>query len=318
MSLSVALCTYNGEKYLAAQLDSIAAQSRLPDELVVCDDGSTDATVDILQAFADAAPFPVRIRRNPVNLRSTANFAQAIELCTGDIITLADQDDVWHAGKLAALADELEAQPAAALAFSDADLVDETLRPMGCRAWQAIGLSRRKQQLLAQGDAHRVFLSQYVVTGATMAFRRQYLGLLLPIPTDWVHDAWIAMLLAAVAPMRLIARPLIDYRQHAAQQIGLRWRGPVGLFRLALSLRNFDFQRLHDQYRQAYERLRGESRADPRFVAGLEDKLAHLERRIRVRRARWTGLPALASEVARGNYGRYSYGWKSVIQDLFF
>ena len=99
-TISVAMCTYNGEKYLREQLESIALQTRLPAELVICDDRSTDSTSEIIRNFADSAPFPVRFNLNPVNLGGatkgiTKNFEQASRLCTGDLIAFCDQDDVW-------------------------------------------------------------------------------------------------------------------------------------------------------------------------------------------------------------------------------
>jgi len=106
-TVSVALCTYNGAAYLGEQLDSIVAQSRPPDELVVCDDGSTDGTVGLLQAFVPEAPFPVRLYRNERNRGFAKNFERAISLCTGDFIALSDQDDVWKPEKLARLATAL-------------------------------------------------------------------------------------------------------------------------------------------------------------------------------------------------------------------
>lgn len=101
LSISVAMCTYNGSAFLQEQLDSIAAQTRLPDELVICDDGSSDSTVDIVERFAHGVSFRVQLFRNPQNLGSTRNFEQAMRLCTGDLIALSDQDDVWMPEKLA-------------------------------------------------------------------------------------------------------------------------------------------------------------------------------------------------------------------------
>src|SRR5258706_6945784 len=99
-TFSVAMCTCNGAAYLADQLESIAAQSRLPDELVVRDDASVDDTPAVIQAFAARAPFPVRFERNADRLGSTRNFDGAIAACTGDLIALSDQDDVWHQDKV--------------------------------------------------------------------------------------------------------------------------------------------------------------------------------------------------------------------------
>src|ERR1019366_197610 len=95
--ISVALCTYNGERFLSQQLASIGKQTRLPDELVVCDDSSTDRTVAIVREFAASVSFPVRVFENQRNLGSAANFERAIRLCDGDLIALSDQDDIWYA-----------------------------------------------------------------------------------------------------------------------------------------------------------------------------------------------------------------------------
>ena len=89
--LSIALCTYNGAQFLPAQLESMAAQTRLPDELVVCDDQSTDGSVEIIKSFAHHAPFAIRLEINAKNLGSTKNFEKAIGLCRGEIIGLSDQ-----------------------------------------------------------------------------------------------------------------------------------------------------------------------------------------------------------------------------------
>ncbi len=90
---SVAMCTFNGGRFLAEQLESIASQTRLPYELVACDDHSTDDTIAILKAFQANAPFPVQIVQNAMRMGSTRNFDQAIGMCSGDFIALCDQDD---------------------------------------------------------------------------------------------------------------------------------------------------------------------------------------------------------------------------------
>ena len=135
MKFSVALATYNGARYLPAQLASLAAQTVMPGELVACDDGSTDGTVAVLERFASDAPFPVRLFRNPVNLGSTANFAQAVGLCTGDGIFLCDQDDLWHPHKLARFAAAFDADPAVGLVASDLELIDAGGQDLGRRVW---------------------------------------------------------------------------------------------------------------------------------------------------------------------------------------
>src|SRR3989339_673267 len=100
MNISIAMCTYNGEKYIEQQLNSFLTQTILPNELVICDDCSKDKTIEILQEFSKKAKFPVRIYLNEKNLGSTKNFEKAIGLSKGDIIFCSDQDDVWHNQKI--------------------------------------------------------------------------------------------------------------------------------------------------------------------------------------------------------------------------
>src|SRR4030095_5004546 len=97
---SIAMCTYNGARYIAEQLESIAAQTYPPGEIIVCDDASTDNTLEIVKDFASRASMPVRVFVNEENSGSTRNFSKAIGLCGGDLIALSDQDDFWLANKL--------------------------------------------------------------------------------------------------------------------------------------------------------------------------------------------------------------------------
>src|ERR1700733_5344548 len=130
------MCTYNGERYLREQLDSITSQTMLPAELIICDDGSVDSTLKIAEDFAHSSPFKVRVQRNSKNLGVTKNFEQAICLSSGEFIALCDQDDVWYPQKLAALSAKLSANPLAGGVFSNADLIDENSRPLGKELWQ--------------------------------------------------------------------------------------------------------------------------------------------------------------------------------------
>ena len=132
-TISVALCTYNGARYLQQQLESIAGQTRRPDEVVVCDDGSGDSTMEFVRSFAKTATFHVRVYQNDRVLGVTKNFDQAIGYCTGDMIALSDQDDVWHPQKLVRMEQAFAASPRVGAVFWDAEVVDSELRPLGHR-----------------------------------------------------------------------------------------------------------------------------------------------------------------------------------------
>src|SRR5947209_2797042 len=196
MRISVALCTYNGSKYLKEQLDSIASQSLLPDELVICDDGSLDATESIVRAFEKTALFKVVFLRNEKNLGSTLNFEKAISCCSGDLIALCDQDDLWLPLKLEKLTAAIEADARIGGAFSDALLIDGSGRDLASTLWSQVQYipDRNSTDL-----DRKTLLRHNVVTGATMMFRSSLRPMLMPIPRQWVHDGWLAWMLVLKA-----------------------------------------------------------------------------------------------------------------------
>ncbi len=218
--ISVALCTFNGQRFLAEQLSSIRQQNRLPDELVVCDDGSTDRTVEILRRFATSVPFPVRVIQNEHNLGSTKNFEKAISLCSGELIALSDQDDIWAPDRLERSEQEFLRNPQTGMVFSDAEIIDDQGQPIGQRLWQSFQFTpERRFQVLA--GKYELLVKYRFVTGATVMFRSRLRDRFLPIPAEWVHDEWMAAMLPAFSDLRPIDEPLIRYRSHSFQQLGV-------------------------------------------------------------------------------------------------
>src|SRR5690349_5613283 len=142
------MCTYNGAEFLPAQWESILAQSRKPDEIVVCDDGSADETRGLLEKFAAESSIPVTLRFNEKNLGSVKNFEQAIRLCSGDVIALSDQDDVWRNDKLQTIETAFDKSPKVGLVFSDAEIVDQNLKPLGRGMWSEVCFEPYKRKLV--------------------------------------------------------------------------------------------------------------------------------------------------------------------------
>jgi len=222
VKISVALCTYNGESHLDQQLQSVAAQTRLPDELVVSDDASTDHTAAIVEAFTQTAPFPVRLEINQENIGSSRNFDRAISRCAGDIIALCDQDDVWLPHKLKTTESMFVDDPEVGLVFGDGVVVNSELSDTGVRLWDlTFPLSARR--LFAEDKALAALSRYNVITGATMAFRARFRSLFLPIPEveSLLHDGWISLIIAGHAKLAMLPEPIIKYRRHARQQVGL-------------------------------------------------------------------------------------------------
>jgi hypothetical protein len=323
LTFSVALCTYNGGAYLPDQLASLAAQSRLPDELVVRDDASGDDTPAVVQAFAARAPFPVRFERNAVRLGSTRNFDGAIAACTGDLIALSDQDDVWRPDKLSALERRFHESPGVGLVFSDADLVDAALNPIGARLWTGIGFDSRRRRFWRARGALTALVPGRIVTGATMAFRSTFRALVLPTPegiAPMIHDGWISLAIAAVAGVAFIEEPLVAYRQHGTQQIGAHESfdarprlGPIA------SAAHVNAYSMHIASLGALQERLAAGRAGPEGVAAasrIAPILRHFETRANLPSRRLDRLPLVLRELASRRYHDYGNGVRSLIKDL--
>lgn len=233
-TVSVALATYNGARYIDEQLDSLLAQTAPPFELVVSDDGSTDDTLARMRAFAARAPFPVRILDKTVRLGFADNFLHAAEQCRGDLIVFCDQDDVWQPGKIAVARDRIIAD-GSLLTMHRLELVDAELNHIG---------------IYDQGIAGDTVFEPlgidpyYVGSGNSMLFRRELLQVFPRVgrPTQpgetrqMGHDHWLYVLAAALGRVSHIAEPVLRYRQH-----GNNWGGitvPSRLARLRRILAN--------------------------------------------------------------------------------
>lgn len=317
-TISIAMCTFNGAAWVGDQLRSIALQSRLPDELIVCDDCSTDATRQIIQRFADQAPFRVQMNNNTQRLGVSDNFSKAIQACNGSMIALCDQDDTWDADKLQRLESRLLDHPHLGMVFSNANLVDEQLRPLGVRLWDTLYLDDLQRGRLTNGQAVRVLTRTNVVTGATMMFRRELKEMILPIPACWVHDAWIALMASAVAQVGMLDDALVDYRQHPRQQIGARKTTIWEQIRMGLAMDRDYFRQEALRWQSAYQRLL-ENRHRLRYPRDLQrvaEKARFAMDRYRMRidpQQRWSSI---GRHWTDGRYAEMAWGWKSLLQDL--
>ncbi len=319
LSISIAMCTFNGSRFLRSQLESIRAQTRLPDELVICDDRSDDDTVQIVEDFAKVCSFPVHLVLNTSNLGSTKNFEQSISLSTADIVALADQDDVWYPHKLETLLQAFSQDDDLLAVFSDADVIDDEALPLGERLWTSFGFSPHEVSMFGRDAALHVLVKHPVVTGAAMAFRRNMFDHVRPLPPTHVHDEWIAFLVAARGRILPISEPLLKYRRHSSQQLG------PGTFTIAEAA-----ARAKATPREAYAREINKFRGLQTFIAAhkesfplhalahdlLEAKIRHLRYRSQLPSSKIARLPQVLRETLTGRYWRFSAGWKSVAKDL--
>jgi len=235
------------------------------------------------------------------------------------MVVLADQDDIWYPQKLNRMEQEFRRSPEVVAVFSDADLIDEHSTPEGARLWDSIEFNRREQGAFGRGKALDVLVKHPVVTGATMAFRMDIFPLITPIVHGYVHDHWLSLLLAARGKILAIPEPLMQYRRHAAQQLG---PGPLNLrARIARSIRvGADSYRNEirswDQMRRALDERRKDLPQAEYAINRIDEKIALLRHRVRLSRTRIARIPVVFWQALSGNYWRYAMGWKSIAKDL--
>lgn len=221
MKISVAMCTYNGEKFLREQIDSILIQSQKVDEIIVCDDGSTDATIAILKEYAKNNIGLFKIFENEINLRSVKNFEKAIGLCTGDIIFLSDQDDVWMPNKVAKYAAYFEKNKSIKAIASNGNYIDElSVIHQKYAVWDGPEFLKEKGVTFNYFDL--ISKVGNLATGASMAFKKEILPKILPFPiiNNFHHDEWIALMTAKDDEFVLLPEKYFSYRIHDNQQVG--------------------------------------------------------------------------------------------------
>ncbi len=324
MKISIALCTYNGEKFLTEQVNSFLTQTRLPDEVVVCDDCSQDKTVEIIRDFDARAPFPVRLYANETNLRSTKNFEKAISLCEGDIILLSDQDDVWLPEKLQLFEAEYLKDSTVGIVFCNGELVDEQLVSLNRTSWDLREFKGERFKRFILGKTFEVLCEGNFVSGCMMSFHTKFRKLVLPIPTGLpyvIHDYWIALLLSSVSrAVPLSASPLVKYRQHTGQQLGL---APTVTQPSEVMLREriqkkplFDDELL--RMTTIAERLNNFSNEFPceKTLTHLKQYIAHMQARAALQNKQSARVVTVFKELASLRYHRYSKGIKSAVKDL--
>ena len=221
MKISVALCTYNGGKYIEEQINSILNQSVKVDEIIVCDDQSKDDTLLKLKKL-QTKNTSISIIENDINLRSTKNFEKAISLCTGDYIFLSDQDDLWNNLKVEKTIAVFNENPTAEGVFSNASLIDENNNIFTDKTiWDSVFFF--ENELIKPIDFFDIIAKNgNVVTGATLCIKKSVKEFIFPFTEDVLHDEKIATLLALRETLFYSTENLISYRLHDKQQVGMK------------------------------------------------------------------------------------------------
>ncbi len=220
-TVSVAMATYNGSRFILEQLESIVNQTCKPQEIVICDDCSVDETVALVTSFITKHPDAgITLVRNEKNLGYQKNFEKAIKLCRSEYIALCDQDDIWIPAKLETLLEQIGDN---CMIHSDAALIDENNKIIH----ESFTRIYRKKTLPTFTD---LLLCPYI-TGCTMLFRKDLLKDTTIIPGKIPHDYFLSLLVPS-GKIAYCGEPLVLYRQHGGNLIGAsHTKRPVTIFK---------------------------------------------------------------------------------------
>lgn len=311
--ISVALCTYNGERFIAQQIESILAQSMPVDEIVLGDDASSDNTVQIVEELVGRTNIDLMVRRHNPGLGVRGNFADAISATTGDVIILCDQDDVWHRDKVEKLVEALGDKE---LVHSDARLVDAEGNPKGSALLEELNVSAWEKRNLVDGDALAVLLKRNLVTGATAAVKGEFARSIMPVPDGWIHDEWLAFIAAFDRQLVLLPEALTDYRQHENNQIGAKKEPLFVQIKRKISADSDDDARRLTRAISAFHFVNTTQRGIAEQRHRLEEAVKHQQARSLMPKGHFSRIPALMSEASKGNYSKYSRGIWAFGRDL--
>lgn len=218
MNYDVIIATYNGEKYIIEQLESIIKQTVKPNNIFIRDDGSSDDTVKIINDFITSGTNELKIHFIPdgENVGYIKNFQALSSLTISDIVFFSDQDDIWVNNKAEVLMGKFDCNEDISVVFSDALLINNQKQTLGT-LWRFINFIPTKENFRLEK-----ILQNNFVTGATMAVKRDFLIDLIPFPENVPHDYWLACNAVIDGCLDCTDKELIYYRQHENNQIGAK------------------------------------------------------------------------------------------------
>lgn len=319
MRISIALCTYNGSKYLREQLDSLFNQTVKPYEIIVSDDVSTDETITILKEYRDRdSDIKLTIVENSSKLGVFKNFPYVINKCSGDIIFTCDQDDFWMPSKLEKHMQMHELDETIDLVYSNADVVyndiDHYLYPL----WEVKSIQDKEK---GQASFESLVIKGRSIAGCCMSFKKSFVEQIYPFPNDVYHDDWIATNACLAGKIHGISESLIKYRQHGNNAVGIVRGGKLSFIKSLFT--NVPFYVKSDMYiykrhQKVYDALKN-SKHTMNFVEEyhLHDNLVFYQNR-----SCYGKLPLLkcvkllVDNLMCGRY-RYHHGIFTFMKDLY-
>ena len=315
--ISIAMCTYNGEKYIKEQLYSIFNQTIKPDEIIICDDCSKDKTVEIINYFKDK--LNIKLYNNDCNLGVTKNFEKAIKNCNGDIIFLSDQDDYWNEKKIEKIVEKFELQKDICMIFTNADVVDKNLKSFNYNLWDSVNFNKRHKNRILDNHAFEMLLNKNYITGATMAFKKELKNVIFPIPNEFIHDEWIALMACIFYKINFLDEKLILYRIHENNVIG------TSNNQIKKSIKNCKIINRKNGCINKIKKcnailkvINNNKKNNEYYNREINNMIKFYSFRFKLLNNPINRIFSINKEVFNGNYFKYGNGIHTIIRDIFF
>ena len=309
MKISIALCTYNGSKYLTDQLESLKNQTVKVDEIIACDDCSTDNTIEILKKYKDI--LNIKIFMNELKLGVTKNFEKAISLCSGDIIFLCDQDDIWEANKIEKMSTAFNDEKLG-IVSCNGKIIDRNSKTIKkYTLWSAFGVDKINKETFSAD----FLIRKYIFTGMAMALRAELKKYILPISKNSIHDEWIGIIGTYFSKVYFMQDCLVKYRTHKSQKIGVY--ATYSIIDKYKRLKMYKFSDINQELNRVKDLLNRFTKlnADDKFLAKLKEKQKFFEYRTTKSKFRFFILLWL---FLIGKYHLYTNGnYRTFIRDVF-
>jgi hypothetical protein len=321
--ISIAMATFEGSKYLVEQFNSLCAQTRQPDEVIVYDDASSDNTLDILREIEKTSKFPIKVIKGRANRGVNYAFEKASAACRGEYIFFCDQDDYWELDKIEKFISVFERDAKVGMIFCDATEMDAEGQFLSGSLWQKIGFTQRRRRNFEADPVGELIQRGNLVYGMSAAFRAEAIRPFYPIDADprgMTHDTWFALHVMAMSWTGItIDEPLVRYRRHVNQatnnqhldsqtknkgSVKARSRHDVALLQaLQAVIKNITNISFDDSNATTLEAVRS-----------IEFKVSHILLREEVRKNKNVRLAVLAA--LSSGYWRHARGPLSVLVDL--
>lgn len=239
-SISIALTTYNGEKFIKCQLLSLIKQTRVPDEIIIVDDCSKDSTVEIIKSIIKEYSYiNIKLFENNQNLGYSANFKKAISLTSGDYIFLCDQDDVWYPSKIETVCSFIIANENMEFICTNYDLIDSFGNSISKDNVNIPWFIKHCKKNVKKVNACELFVGNFS-QGCTFCFSQNIKNIYLKIQElGYIHDYQLFVISALLNKAYYLNLPLIQYRLHGNNAVGFNWVEKKGSKRLVPKMSTF-------------------------------------------------------------------------------